>query len=98
LIQQPVKPGWQNQVICRLNHSVTGPISSRSGTRALSETGRAGASMHRVVAAAQFKGNTMTDQEINEYYDSHLNMTLAELSKMTGKTIAELKKIIMGPQ
>ena len=38
----------------------------------------------------------MTDQEINDYYDSHLNMTLAELSKMTGKTIAELKKILMG--
>lgn len=38
----------------------------------------------------------MTDQEINEYYDSHLNMTLADLSRMTGKTIAELKKILMG--
>ena len=40
----------------------------------------------------------MTDQEINDYYDSHLNLTLAELARMTGKTIAELKKILMGPQ
>jgi hypothetical protein len=29
------------------------------------------------------------------YYDTHLNMTLKELSQMTGKTIAELKKIIL---
>lgn len=54
--------------------------------------------MRPAVAAAQFKVNTMTDQEIIDYYDSHLNLTLAELSRMTGKTIAQLKKILMGPQ
>lgn len=38
----------------------------------------------------------MTDQEINDYYDSHLNLTLAELARMTGRTVQELKKILMG--
>jgi len=37
----------------------------------------------------------MTDEQIRHYYDTHLNMTLKELSQMTGKTIAELKKIIL---
>jgi hypothetical protein len=37
----------------------------------------------------------MTDDEIRHYYDTHLNMTLKELSQMTGKSIAELKKIIL---
>ena len=36
------------------------------------------------------------EQKIRDYYDSHLNLTLKELSRMTGKTIAELKKILMG--
>jgi len=38
----------------------------------------------------------MTDQEITDYYDSHPNLTLAELAQMTGKTVQELKKILMG--
>jgi hypothetical protein len=37
----------------------------------------------------------MTHQEIRDYYDSHLNMTLAELSRMTGLSISTLKKIIL---
>lgn len=37
----------------------------------------------------------MTHDEIRHYYDTHLNMTLAELSRMTGLSIPELKKIIM---
>ena len=37
----------------------------------------------------------MTHQEIRDYYDSHLNLTLAELSRMTGYTIPQLKKILM---
>ena len=36
------------------------------------------------------------DQEIREYYDSHLMMTLDDLRKLTGKTISELKEILMG--
>ena len=38
----------------------------------------------------------MTDQEIIEYYDSHLNLTLAELSRITGRTIPQLKALILG--
>ena len=38
----------------------------------------------------------MTDQQVAEYYDSNLNLTLAELSAITGKTIKQLKRILMG--
>jgi hypothetical protein len=43
------------------------------------------------------KGITMfmTDEEINDYYDSHPNMTLAQLSRMTGKSVEQLKRILM---
>lgn len=37
-----------------------------------------------------------TDAEIIHYYDSHLNLTLRELSDMTGRSVADLKKLIMG--
>ena len=37
----------------------------------------------------------MTHDEIREYYDSHLNMTLRELSQMTGLSIPVLKSIIL---
>lgn len=37
----------------------------------------------------------MSNEEIRDIYTSHLNMTLLELSKITGKTIRELKKILM---
>ena len=57
--------------------------------------------------AAQFKGETMNDDqtpnhastpaEIVDYYDRHLNLTLRELSAMTGRTIKELKRLIMEP-
>lgn len=38
----------------------------------------------------------MTNQQIRDYYDRNINLTLAELSAITGKTIAQLKKILMG--
>lgn len=37
----------------------------------------------------------MTNDEICDLYDSNPNMTLAELARLTGKTIAELKCILM---
>jgi len=37
----------------------------------------------------------MTYQEIRDLYDSNPNMTLYQLSRWTGKTIAELKQILM---
>ena len=40
--------------------------------------------------------HTSTPAEIIDYYDTHLNLTLAELASMTGRSIAQLKKLIMG--
>jgi hypothetical protein len=37
-----------------------------------------------------------TAAEIVHYYDSHLNLTLRELSDMTGRTVKDLKRLIMG--
>lgn len=37
----------------------------------------------------------MTNEQICEYFDSHPNITLAELSRITGKSVPELKKILM---
>jgi hypothetical protein len=36
-----------------------------------------------------------TPAEIVEYYDRHLNLTLRELSAMTGRKIASLKEILL---
>ena len=38
----------------------------------------------------------MNDQQICEYYDAHPNMTLTELAAMTGRSVKELKKLLMG--
>lgn len=37
-----------------------------------------------------------TDEEINDYFDSHPNLLLSDLARMTGKSVTELKKILMG--
>lgn len=37
----------------------------------------------------------MSNQEICELYDSYPYITLRQLSRWTGKTIAELKRILM---
>jgi len=37
----------------------------------------------------------MTNEEIIEFYDMHPNLTLSQLSKITGKTVAVLKQILM---
>lgn len=42
------------------------------------------------------KGLTMTNQQIIDLYQRKLNMTLRELSQITGKSIPELKRILMG--
>jgi len=38
---------------------------------------------------------TWTPEQINEYYDQHPDLLLADLARMTGRTIPELKKILM---
>ncbi len=37
----------------------------------------------------------MTNDEIKSLYDSNINLTLAELSSITGKSIKQLKKILL---
>lgn len=37
----------------------------------------------------------MSDQDIIDLYDSNPDLTLQQLSRMTGKTVAELKRILM---
>lgn len=44
----------------------------------------------------QQPNHSSTPSEIINYYDSHLNLTLRELSNMTGRSISELKTILMG--
>ena len=39
-----------------------------------------------------------TPAEIIDYYDSHLNLTLRELSDMTGRSIPYLKGLLMHPE
>lgn len=36
-----------------------------------------------------------SDEDIIDYYGSNLNVTLAEVSRMSGRSIEELKKILM---
>ena len=38
----------------------------------------------------------MDNQKIIELYDSNINMTLSELSKITGLTVKQLKNILLG--
>lgn len=37
-----------------------------------------------------------TDNDIIEYYDSHLNITLRQLAAITGRTVQQLKSLLMG--
>lgn len=37
----------------------------------------------------------MTAQKIRDLYDSNPNLTLGQLSRMTGLTVAQLKRILM---
>lgn len=37
----------------------------------------------------------MSDDEIRDLYDQKLNMTLKELSRITGKSVAQLKRILL---
>lgn len=37
-----------------------------------------------------------TDADIVAYYDTHWSITLAQLSDMTGKPVAYLKRLLLG--
>lgn len=38
----------------------------------------------------------MSDQEIIDLFDSNPDLTLQHLARITGKTVAELKQILIG--
>lgn len=38
----------------------------------------------------------MSDQEIQELFDSQPNLLMSQLCSMTGKSMSELKQILMG--
>ena len=42
-----------------------------------------------------YQSTAASHQAINDFYDSNLNLTLADLSRFTGKPVKELKKILM---
>jgi len=43
----------------------------------------------------EYRVDQMSDDQIRKYYDRHLNLTLAQLSQLTGKTIKQLKTILL---
>lgn len=47
------------------------------------------------VIQAATKGKAMTKDQICELYDSNPDMTLAQLSRISGKSVAQLKQILM---
>ena len=48
----------------------------------------------RLDASIIKRSSEMTNQQIKELYDTHPNMTLRELSRITGLSISELKFIL----
>lgn len=46
----------------------------------------------------QQPSHSSTPGEIMDYYDSHPNLTLRQLSDMTGRSIAYLKGLLMHPE
>lgn len=38
----------------------------------------------------------LSDQFIRDYYDANIDITMSQLSTLTGYTVEELKKILMG--
>jgi hypothetical protein len=43
----------------------------------------------------EYRVDQMNDDQIRKYYDRHFNLTLAQLSEITGKTIEQLKAILL---
>ena len=37
----------------------------------------------------------MTDDDIIEYYDTHWDVTLSQLARMSGRSVKALKKLLM---
>ena len=60
-----------------------------------STTHRTPAATLRVYRNLWMEGEAMTDQQIIDYFDTHWDVTLAELSRMSGRSVKELKKLLL---
>ena len=40
--------------------------------------------------------SNMTDQDIIDYFDSHFDATIAEIALMSGRSVAYVKRLLMG--
>ena len=38
----------------------------------------------------------MSDQDIIDFFDLHFDVTIAELAQMSGKSVAYIKRLLMG--
>ena len=38
----------------------------------------------------------MTDQDIIDYFDSHFDATISEIAQMSGRSVAYVKRLLMG--
>ena len=38
----------------------------------------------------------MTDQDIIDYFDSHFDATISEIARMSGRSVAYVKRLLMG--
>ena len=45
---------------------------------------------------SESESKTMTHNDIREYYDSHPDLLLTELAAITGLSVPQLKRILMG--
>ena len=43
----------------------------------------------------EYRVDQMNDDQIRKYYNSHRNLTIAQLSEITGKTVFQLKMILL---
>ena len=50
---------------------------------------------HLLLTRPKTMAMAMDKQEIKDLFDSHLDMTLRELSRITGRTVRELQHILM---
>lgn len=50
---------------------------------------------HLLLTRTKTMAMAMDKQDIKDLFDSNLDMTLRELSRITGRTVKELKRILM---
>jgi hypothetical protein len=44
----------------------------------------------------EYRVDQMTDEQLRRYYDNHPDLTLSQLSEITGRSLQALKTLLMG--